>query len=98
MTAPNWREVFGRALWIADAPNTALENLHRQQAAVPGEYLVEADAILAAIRGRGYRLHRDHDMKYVPAEGAMSEHFRCVRCGHRDSDLGMPTMSCEGPA
>ena len=80
-TAPNWRDVFASAIRDCDEDT----------------YEAEADAILAAIAERGYRLHRDHD--WMPT-GSLSSRVlglgeKCRRCGVEKPGLSDGT-SCEG--
>lgn len=91
MSAPDWRDVFARALH--DARNNPMEWDREALGGAIDGYHKLGDAILAAIAARGYRLHRDHDYQRV----GLASHLKCVRCGQRNDGL-IPHSSCEGGA
>jgi hypothetical protein len=99
MSAPDWREVFAGVLQYA--ANEARR--YTWQDDVDDEMArAAADAILAAIAERGYRLHRDHDWVPNPDPILTALDYpamprKCVRqgCGVLSGGL-RDHASCEG--
>jgi hypothetical protein len=90
MSIPDWRDVFADAL---DLENDSKDTNRRA---------ASANAILAAIAARGYRLHRDHDWKHNPDPILAALDFpkipmKCGRCGILSGSL-RDSASCDGPA
>jgi hypothetical protein len=71
MSAPDWRAVFADVLKAHSGSTRELQ----------------ADAIVAAIAERGYRLHRDHSFP--------GPNQPCERCGSIYGGIAA-IMSCEG--
>jgi hypothetical protein len=80
---------------VNPAPDWSICGWLRQHENLREDWRAAIIAVREAIQAAGYRLHRDHDMEYVAAHSFYPARFRCKRCGHYNTDLGMPTMSCE---
>lgn len=92
--APDWREVFARAIFTVEPGIRPWRDARE-------DCQICADAILAAIAERGYRLHPDHDWRpFQGPEFLFDEPVsRCSRCGMFGPGLANTNFdSCEGPA